>query len=70
MKINNRIISNNKEPYIIAEFSGNHNGKIKNFLKLIDVAKKAGANAIKLQTFKPDKITLNVKKKYTFIKKL
>ena len=68
MKINNRIISNNKEPYIIAEFSGNHNGKIKNFLKLIDVAKKAGANAIKLQTFKPDKITLNVKKKYFFVK--
>ena len=58
MFINKTKISTSVEPYIIAEFSGNHDGKIDNFIKLIDVAKKAGANAIKLQTFKPDKITI------------
>ena len=68
MKINRTIISSNHQPYIIAEFSGNHNNDINNFYKLIQVAKKAGANAIKLQTFKPDEITLNSKKKFFLVK--
>ena len=37
------------KPFIIAELSANHNGKIKNIFKLIDQAKKCGANAIKIQ---------------------
>ncbi|HIP24158.1 MAG TPA: pseudaminic acid synthase [Rhodobacteraceae bacterium] len=45
-------------PYIIAEISANHNGKIENALKLIDEAKTAGASAVKLQTYRPDTITL------------
>jgi len=45
-------------PYIVAEMSGNHNGNIANAFKIIDKAKKAGANAIKLQTYKPDTITI------------
>ena len=68
MFINKTKISTSVEPYIIAEFSGNHDGKIDNFIKLIDVAKKAGANAIKLQTFKPDKITIKSNKKYFRVK--
>ena len=52
-------ISINHEPFVIAEISGNHDGKLKRALKLVDLAAKAGADAIKLQTFKPDKITLN-----------
>lgn len=68
MKINKTTISVDSEPYIIAELSGNHGGKIENFIKLVNVAKIAGANAIKLQTFKPDKITINSKKKYFKVK--
>ena len=68
MKIKNKLISENNKPYIIAEFSGNHNGDINNFFKLINVAKKAGADAIKLQTFKPDKITIKSSNKSFLVK--
>lgn len=46
-------------PYVIAEISANHNGRIENALKLIDKAKAAGASAVKLQTYRPDTITLD-----------
>ena len=62
MKISNRNIGKNNKPFYIAEISGNHNGKISNAIKLIDVAKWAGADAVKLQTFLPDKMTLNSNK--------
>jgi len=56
-----------KRPFIIAELSANHNGKIKNIYKLIDKAKKCGANAIKIQSYTPDSITLNCKNKFFYI---
>ena len=40
--------------------SANHNGSIKNALKIIDVAKKSGADAVKLQTYRPDTITMDI----------
>jgi N-acetylneuraminate synthase len=46
-------------PYVIAELSANHNGKLETALRIIDEAKKARADAVKLQTYKPDTITLN-----------
>jgi len=61
MKINNRIISNGNEPYIIAELSANHNGSIERAYKIIDMAKTAGADAVKLQTYKPDTITMDMR---------
>ena len=61
MKINNRIISNQQPPYIIAEMSANHNGDINNAYKIIDMAKTAGADAVKLQTYKPDTITMDMR---------
>ena len=48
-----------KRPFIIAEISGNHKQSLSRALKLIDIAAEVGANAIKLQTFKPDGMTLN-----------
>lgn len=46
-------------PYVIAELSANHNGKLETALKIIQEAKVAGADAVKLQTYRPDTITLN-----------
>jgi pseudaminic acid synthase len=58
MKINNTLIGDGHPTYIIAELSCNHNQDKEIALKLIDEAHKAGANAIKLQTYTPDTITL------------
>ena len=52
---------NSSNTYIIAELSANHNQDINTALKLVEEAAKCGANAIKLQTYTPDTITLNCK---------
>jgi len=54
-----REISRKKPPYIIAELSANHNGKLETALAIIDEAVRAGADAVKLQTYRPDTITLD-----------
>ena len=54
-----RKISQDQPPYIIAELSANHNGKLETALQIIEEAAKAGADAVKLQTYRPDTITLN-----------
>lgn len=59
ISINGRKIGLNYEPYIIAELSANHNGKLETALKIIEEAKKSGADAVKLQTYTADTITLN-----------
>jgi len=60
MKIGNFDLSLD-EVYIIAELSANHNGNIDTALESIRVAKQIGANAIKLQTYTPDTLTLDSK---------
>ena len=63
MRILNRIISEKKPPFVVAEISANHNNNLQRTLKLVDEAKKAGADAVKIQTYRADTITLNSRKK-------
>lgn len=58
ISIDGRPIGAKHPPYVIAEMSANHNGSLETALHLIDVAHQAGASAIKLQTYRPDTITL------------
>ncbi|MCX4190248.1 pseudaminic acid synthase [Methylophaga sp. OBS3] len=57
--IADREISCNQTPYIIAELSANHNGRLETAIRIIEEAQRAGADAVKLQTYRPDTITLN-----------
>ena len=59
LTIAGRRIANDQPPYIIAEMSANHNGNIENAFKIIEAARQSGADAVKLQTYRPDTITLN-----------
>ncbi len=47
-----------KSPFVIAEISANHNGSLSQAKKLIDLAKNSGADAVKLQTYTPDMMTI------------
>ena len=61
IKINKGItFSYKKKPIIIAEISGNHNGNKKKFLSLVKSAFANGADLVKIQTYEPKDITLNI----------
>lgn len=55
-------------PFIVAEISGNHNGKFGILKKTVNAAIKCGVDAIKLQTYKPEDLTLKIKKKDFLVK--
>jgi N-acetylneuraminate synthase len=59
MTIAGRKIGSGHAPYVIAEMSANHNGDLAAALRIIELAKENGADAIKIQTYRPDTITLN-----------
>lgn len=59
MRIQDYNINTNSPVFIIAELSANHNGKIETAIETIRAAKRAGADCIKLQTYRPDTITID-----------
>lgn len=66
IKIGNRLIGEGCKPFIIAEAGINHNGELSKAYKMIKVAKEAGADAIKFQTFKAEEFIADPKLTYTY----
>jgi N-acetylneuraminate synthase len=60
MKIAGRLIGSNQPPFIIAEMSGNHNQSLERALEIVEAAAKTGAHALKIQTYTPDTMTLDL----------
>ena len=68
LTIANKNISETHPPFIIAEMSGNHNQSLKRALKIVEAAAESGAHALKLQTYTPDTMTLNLLEREFVIK--
>ncbi|MEC0234314.1 pseudaminic acid synthase [Paenibacillus kribbensis] len=67
-KIMNREISSNNRPFIIAEMSGNHNQSLDRALRIVEAAAAAGVDALKIQTYTAETMTLNINSGEFFIK--
>ncbi|MGE6257352.1 pseudaminic acid synthase [Heyndrickxia sporothermodurans] len=60
LQIGTKEIGRDCKPFIIAEMSGNHNHSLERALRLVDIAAEAGVDAVKLQTYTPDTMTLDI----------
>ncbi len=58
--IGNRKVGAGEKPFIIAEMSGNHNKSLERALEIVEAAAKTGAHALKIQTYTPDTMTLDL----------
>lgn len=69
LNINGRMVGDGAPAYIIAEMSGNHAGSMERALEMIRVAKDAGADCVKIQTYTPDTMTIDCHNEYFDIEK-
>ncbi len=60
LQIGNCLIGSSHKPFIIAEMSGNHNQSLQRALAIVEAAAKAGVNALKIQTYTADTMTLDI----------
>jgi N-acetylneuraminate synthase len=67
VKIGNRVVGNGHPPLIVAEMSANHNQSLDRALEIVDAAAEAGADALKIQTYTADTITLDIDEDEFFI---
>ena len=67
MKIGELVVGAGSAPFVIAEMSGNHNQSLERALEIVDAAAKSGANALKIQTYTADTITINIQEREFFI---
>ena len=67
IEVNGRYIGPGYPTYIVAEMSANHNQDYDRAVRIIEAAKEAGADAIKLQTYTPDTMTIDCKNEYFVI---
>jgi pseudaminic acid synthase len=58
--IGNRKVGSGETPFVIAEMSGNHNQSLERALEIVEAAAKTGAHALKIQTYTPDTMTLDL----------
>jgi pseudaminic acid synthase len=65
--IDNRKIGSGHSPFIIAEMSGNHNQSLDRALEIVDVAASTGAHALKIQTYTPDTMTLDLDEREFYV---
>ncbi len=61
IRIGNRAIGSSEHPFVIAEMSGNHNRSLDRAMEIVDEAARAGAHALKLQTYTADTMTLDIR---------
>ena len=61
--IGDRKVGNGQPPFVIAELSANHNGDIARAFEIMEAIKEAGADAVKLQTYRADTITIQSDRK-------
>jgi pseudaminic acid synthase len=64
LTINGRMVGPGQPVYLIAEISANHNQEFEQAVKIVQAAKDAGADAVKLQTYTPDTITIDADQEY------
>ena len=67
MKIQHWGVGAGSAPLVIAEMSGNHNQSLERALEIVDAAAKAGAHALKIQTYTAETMTLDIREREFFI---
>ena len=69
MQIESRVVGSTNPPYIIAEMSANHNGSLEVAKQTILMAQKCGADAVKMQSYSADTMTLDSNRQNSLSKK-